>query len=164
MKHILIALLIPLLAQTAYARELRHVERVIDGDTIVLDGGERVRLIGIDTPEVYHPSEPVQCYGHEASDYLRQRLEGEDVYLKYQAEKIDKYGRTLGYVYLGRNFINSEMIREGLAFAYTRFPFKYERKFVKMQRLAANERLGLWNACEVECTDMCKTNPIRGEI
>ncbi len=159
--RILIAVLLFLIASTqlAHASALRHVERVIDGDTIVLDGGERVRLIGIDTPEVHHPREPVQCYGSEASDYLKQRLEGQDVYLKYQEEKTDKYGRTLAFVYLGKDLINMEMVKAGLAFAYTRFPFKYEQIFVRVQDIAKKKRLGLWDVCVVECTDVCKTNP-----
>lgn len=155
---------IPLLATllisgSSFANSLRHVDQVIDGDTIILDGNEYVRLIGINTPETHHPKKPVQCYGKEASDYLKQRLEGKDVRLEYGSERLDKYNRTLGFIHLGRTFINAEMVKEGYAFAYTRFPFKYEKKFVKLQKKAEKKDLGLWHSCEVTCEDVCNTNP-----
>ena len=64
--------------------ESRRVQRVIDGDTLVLDGGERVRLIGVDTPETVHPQKPVERFGKEASAFTRRMAEGKEVYLEYE--------------------------------------------------------------------------------
>ena len=73
----------------------------IDGDTVVLDGGKRVRLIGVDTPETVHPTKPVEYFGREASAFTK-LVEGQEVYLEYEqgSPTRDRYGRTLGYVYL----------------------------------------------------------------
>ncbi len=78
------------------------VTRVIDGDTIevILDGLEAtVRLIGVDTPETVHPSRPVEPYGKEASEFTRQALEGQEVWLEFDVGQLDKYGRLLAYVW-----------------------------------------------------------------
>ncbi len=78
----------------------RRVERVIDGDTLVLEGGERVRLIGVDTPETVHPQKPVEYFGKEASKFTRGMVEGKRVRLEYDegTGRNDRYGRTLAYV------------------------------------------------------------------
>ena len=132
-----------LVTAAAFAQPHRHVDRVIDGDTIVLDGKEHVRLIGINAPEIQH-RKPVQCFGSEARDYLKRRLEGKDVVLKYDRQRLDKYNRTLAYIYLNHAFINEEMIKNGYAIAYRRFPFKYKKAFVKAEQGAREERLGMW--------------------
>ncbi|NLJ41871.1 MAG: nuclease, partial [Clostridiales bacterium] len=69
------------------------VSRVIDGDTIQLDDGRKVRLIGVDTPETVHPQKEVEYYGKEASDFTKSMLEGKEVYLEYDIQPTDKYGR-----------------------------------------------------------------------
>ena len=74
--------------------------RVVDGDTIILSNGERVRLIGVDTPETKHPNKPVQYFGKEASAFSKRMVEGKEVTLEYGQQKRDKYGRLLAYVYL----------------------------------------------------------------
>ena len=74
--------------------------RVVDGDTIILSTKERVRLIGVDTPETKHPNKPVEQYGKEASAFTTRIVEGKKVTLEYDQEKRDKYGRLLAYVYL----------------------------------------------------------------
>jgi micrococcal nuclease len=85
------------------AEDWRTVTRVIDGDTIVLDGGERVRLIGVDTPETVHPQKPVEYFGKEASAFTRRTVEGKRVRLEYEPgpSRTDRYSGTLAYVYLG---------------------------------------------------------------
>ena len=70
-----------------------HVKRVIDGDTILLSNGERVRLIGVDTPETKHPSKPVEYYGKEATAFTKKMVEGKFVRLEYDWQERDKYGR-----------------------------------------------------------------------
>jgi len=78
----------------------RLCTRVVDGDTIILDGNEKIRLIGVDTPETKDPRKPVQYFGKEASVFTKRMVEGKNIRLEYDWQKIDKYGRTLAYVYL----------------------------------------------------------------
>lgn len=119
--------------------------RVIDGDTIELDGGERVRLIGVDTPETVDPRRPVQYFGKEASAFTRRMVEGKDVRLEQDQDTLDRYGRTLAYVYLqDGTFLNAELVRQGYGHAYTRFPFRYEQQFVELEREARENGRGLW--------------------
>lgn len=123
----------------------RTVERVIDGDTLELDGGERVRLLGVDTPESVHPQRPVEHFGREAGEFTRRLAEGRTVRLEFDQERTDRYGRTLAYVYLDDNtFLNAEIIRRGYGFAYTRFPFRYLEEFRALEREARQQRRGLW--------------------
>ena len=78
------------------------VVRVIDGDTVKIDYNGKatnVRLIGVDTPEIVHPSKPVEAYGKEASNFTKNLLQGESVYLRFDIDKTDKYGRLLAYLY-----------------------------------------------------------------
>jgi len=89
-----------------------------------------VRLIGIDTAESVAPGEPVQCFAIEASSYTTERLEGERVRLQFDVERIDPYGRTLAYVWLGDELFNETLVREGYAFVTT-FPpdVRYVERF-----------------------------------
>lgn len=126
---------------------LRRCERVIDGDTVVLDGGERVRLIGVDTPEVHHPSKPVQYFGRQASAFTERLVEGKLVRLEYEQRRRDRYGRTLAYLRLeDGTFVNLEIIRMGYGFAYTKFPFRYMDEFRAAERAARTNNAGLWAA------------------
>ncbi|MDD8019916.1 MAG: thermonuclease family protein [Acidobacteriota bacterium] len=119
--------------------------RVVDGDTIEIESIGEVRLIGVDTPELYHPLKPAQFYAREASDFLKRLAGDSSVRLEYDREKKDKYGRTLAYVYLpdGR-CLNEEIIRQGYGFAYTRFPFRYLVKYRQLEAQARASGLGLW--------------------
>jgi micrococcal nuclease len=137
--------------QDVTADHAYKVVRVVDGDTVVvlIDGKQtRVRLIGVDTPETMHPQKAVEAYGKEASQFTRNLLEGESVYLEYEAgvSKLDKYGRTLAYVYRvpDRLFINQEIIRQGYGHAYTKYPFKHLEAFRAQERAAQEAKKGLW--------------------
>lgn len=100
----------------AEPRETRVVRRAIDGDTLELDGGERVRLIGVDAPEDQRWRNFVEPYGAEATIYMRRLVSGRRVRLEYDAERRDDYGRTLAYVFLEDGLhANAALIREGLA-------------------------------------------------
>jgi micrococcal nuclease len=119
--------------------------RVVDGDTIVLDGQETVRLIGVDTPETKDPRKPVEAFGQEAYEFTRSLVEGKKVRLEFDQERIDKYGRTLAYVYLDDGtFVNAQIILQGYGHAYTEFPFKYMKNFRSYERMARERGLGLW--------------------
>jgi micrococcal nuclease len=123
----------------------RTVVRVVDGDTLLLDGNERVRLIGVDTPESVDPRRPVEHFGKEASAFLRRMAEGKRVRLAFDQERKDRYGRTLAYVHLeDGSLLNGEIIRQGYGHAYTRFPFRYAEEFRAYEREAREQRRGLW--------------------
>jgi micrococcal nuclease len=128
------------------------VVEVIDGDTVDvrLDGQVvRLRLIGIDTPEVVDPRQPVQCFGREASAKAHALLDGQTVALEADPtqDDRDRYGRLLRYVWLpdGRPF-NLEMIAQGYAFEYTYdLPYKYQAQFQQAERVAREQGRGLWS-------------------
>jgi micrococcal nuclease len=121
--------------------------RVIDGDTLELASGLKLRLIGVDTPETVHPQKPVEAFGKEASEFTRHMVEGKRVRLEYDWQRSDKYGRTLAYVYLeDGTFLNAELIRQGYGHAYTRFPFKHLDDFRALEREARQQKRGLWAA------------------
>ncbi len=126
------------------------VVRVVDGDTIVVrfENGryEKVRLIGINTPETVDPRRPVQYFGKEASRYTKKHLLGKTVYLQYDWQIRDKYGRLLAYVFLpDGTFFNAKIVEDGYAFAFTRYPFKYMKMFRKLEAEAREAGRGLWN-------------------
>ncbi len=130
------------------------VLRVVDGDTILVraaSGGraERVRYIGVDTPETVKEGTPVQCFGHEASDYNRRLVEGETVRLVPDVEPTDKYGRSLAFVYVGERFVNAELLRGGYARTIEIPPNTSKADyFADLERVAIRTRKGLWKACD----------------
>lgn len=120
--------------------------RVIDGDTIVLEGNEKVRLIGVDTPETVHPNKPVEHFGKEASEFTKRMVEGKKVRLEHDWQRKDKYGRTLAYVYLeDGTFLNLEIVKQGYGFAYTKYSFKFLEEFRQAEKEARKNNRGLWN-------------------
>lgn len=123
------------------------VGRVVDGDTVVLSSGERVRYIGINTPELHHPKKPVEWYAREAKAFNQRLVEGKKVHLEFDVERRDKYRRLLAYVYLeDGTFVNAELVRQGYAQVMT-FPpnVKYADLFIRLQREARESKRGLWN-------------------
>ena len=126
--------------------ELR-VERAVDGDTLLMDGGYRVRLFGVDTPETKHPHKPPEAWGAEAFEYTRQRVEGKIVRLEFDRERRDDYGRWLAYVFVDDVLLNEELIRQGFSEAETRFPFRGDRQrlFEQAEERAREEKLGIWS-------------------
>ncbi len=130
------------------------VTKVIDGDTIELDSGQKVRLVGIDTPETVDPRRPVGCFGKEASNATKSLLTGKMVILQKDVTNTDKYGRLLRYVYLPLDneqilFINDYLVRVGFAKVYTYPPdVKFNTQFLEAQRQAQAANLGLWEKCQ----------------
>ena len=122
-----------------------RVTRVLDGDTLVLDNDETVRLIGVDAPETHHPEVPVQRFGEESTEFLRRFAEGFECTLEYEPSNIrDQHGRLLAYVFVGDRLANAEIIRRGYAYAYTRFPFRRQAEFIALEREARERQYGLW--------------------
>lgn len=123
------------------------VERVVDGDTVALVGGEKVRYIGVDTPELqHHPKKKAQPYAREATEFNRRLVEGKKVRLEMDVERRDKYNRLLAYVYLedGR-FVNAELLKEGYAQLLTIPPnVRYVDLFTGLQKQARDAKRGLW--------------------
>jgi micrococcal nuclease len=130
------------------AEELSTVLRVIDGDTIELTDGRRVRYIGINTPETVDPKRHVECFGREASDENKKLVGGQVVRLQKDVSQVDRYGRLLRYVYVGDTFINDVLVRKGYAYADT-FPpdVQYASQFVEAQKEARKNNRGLWAGC-----------------
>lgn len=125
------------------------VTRVIDGDTFVLETGQTVRLIGIDTPELHHPRKPVGCFAVEANNQLINLILNKSVRLEKDVSETDRYGRLLRFVYLSDNtFVNDVLVRQGYALAAT-FPpdVKFSPQFIEAEREARDSNRGLWSAC-----------------
>ncbi len=140
-----------------------RVVHVVDGDTfdVQLDGRtERVRLIGLNTPESVDPRRPVQCFGVEASDFAKQTLDGAMVGLEVDDSQGDRdpNGRLLRYVWLADGqLFNQMLIRAGYAFEYTyNQPYKYQALFREAQRTARATNAGLWSpdTCGGEASDV----------
>ena len=129
-----------------------RVVRVVDGDTIKvrLDDGrtERVRYIGIDTPESVKPDTPVQCFAKRASHFNAALVAGRDVTLKTDAEERDRYGRLLAYVYAGSRFVNRALVAGGYARTLTIPPnVAHADEFARLAQQAREAGRGLWRAC-----------------
>jgi micrococcal nuclease len=134
--------LVLLLSGCGSGSDLVRVERVIDGDTIIVDGGWRVRYIGIDAPEL-HPE--AEYYGTEAWQANRELVEGRRVRLEKDVSDKDRYGRLLRYVYVDGVLVNAEMLKGGYAHACSYPPdLKYQESFEELERQARETGRGLW--------------------
>lgn len=132
-----------------------RVTEVADGDTIVVNMSgtlERIRMVGVDTPETHHPDKPVQCFGQAASNFTTDLLNGKNVRLESDTESTnrDRYDRLLRYVYTeSGELVNLELIRQGYGFAYTSFPFTKMEEFRVAEKSAREAGHGLWSGCQV---------------
>ena len=139
---ILIALFfsLPLTGLFTYSDQERAlVIRVIDGDTVELENEERVRLLGIDTPE------RGQVLFDEASDFLKERIEKKEVILKKDVTDKDKYDRLLRYIYIRDTFVNLELVKAGLAKVLIYPPDEeYQEILLQAEALAREKNLGVW--------------------
>lgn len=138
----------PLKAQS----EVSFVGRVVDGDTVELKTGEKVRYIGIDTPETAHPTKGVECYGKIASEKNAELVAGKEVRLEKDVSETDRYGRLLRYVHVieestdsAEIFVNEYLVREGFAKASSYPPdIKYQDLFREAEAEARVLQKGLW--------------------
>ena len=128
--------------------ELTSVTKHVDGDTLWVSGGEKIRFIGMDTPETYGRTD---CYGPEASARTAELLPlGTEVRLVYDAGRRDRYGRTLAYVYRASDglFVNASLLRDGYAQVMTVPPnVAHAEEFLALQREARQSGRGFWGAC-----------------
>ena len=125
-----------------------------DGDTIDVDmngSREKIRFIGVDTPETHDPRKAVQCFGHAAAAFTKELIANQAVRLESDplSSNRDRYNRLLRYVYLpdGR-LVNLEIIEQGYGFAYTSFPFTKSDKFLQTQTETRQQHRGLWHDCQ----------------
>jgi micrococcal nuclease len=148
-RHLLLLLLPLLVAGAAAAAPLEGtVVRVVDGDTIYVqlaDRVEKIRYLGVNTPEIHHPVRGEEPGGREAADVNRRIVDGHRVRLELDVRTRDRYGRLLAYVWVGEIMVNAELVRRGYAQVMTVPPnVKYQDLFVKLQREARDAGRGLW--------------------
>jgi len=133
---------------------LYEIVEVFDGDTIAVNMAgkiEKVRLIGVDTPETKDPRKPVQCYGPEASLYSHAILDHAKIKLISDplSTNRDRYDRLLRYVYLKDGTLyNQKLLESGNARAYTGFPFSKSDLFIKTAKISEQNQVGLWGSCK----------------
>ncbi|MEE9602089.1 MAG: thermonuclease family protein [Thermoguttaceae bacterium] len=127
-----------------------QVERVVDGDTLLLDNGARVRLQGIDTPETVMPDHPIEPWGPEAAAFTRDFVAGGTVRLQLGLDRKDDYGRFLAFVWVEESLLNEELVRVGLATAEQGFFYNpaMKRRLVAAEKEAQAARRGIWSTDE----------------
>jgi micrococcal nuclease len=132
------------------------VTKIIDGDTIEIQRNQKIRLIGIDTPESGN------CYFDESKNFLSNLILNKQIKLEIDVSETDKYQRLLRYIYLDNILINDYLVSQGYAKIYTVPPdIKYQKLFQESQNLARNENRGLWQKCSDSEENNCL---IKGNI
>lgn len=134
-----------------------YVQRSIDGDTIELSDGRKVRFLSMDTPETVKPNTPVMCYGPEAKTVSKNLVEHKTIYISFDKEKVDRYNRDLRFLYLNEidaqnqdylKSVNAELVREGFARSISYSPNTLAKKdFDVLMQKAQSQKLGLWGKC-----------------
>jgi endonuclease YncB( thermonuclease family) len=153
LKRLTLTLILVLLASgwtspAADADSLRvKVHWVDDGDTIVVAGGERVRYLAINTPEVAHKDEPGEPFADEAKAFNKKLVQGRWINLELAEQQRDHYGRLLAYVFLADGtFVNGELVRQGYANLLRKQPKPlYWERLLALQRQALKEKKGMWS-------------------
>jgi len=140
---------IPTQSVASHSAEFVLVKRVVDGDTIELVDGRKVRYIGMDTPELHHPTKGVQCFGKEAMEKNKELVEGKTIRMEKDVSETDRYKRLLRYVWQGDIFVNEYLAREGYALQTT-FPpdVVYVNLFKQAVEEARVNDKGLWKSCQ----------------
>ncbi|MDD5342057.1 MAG: thermonuclease family protein [Patescibacteria group bacterium] len=139
------------------------VSKIIDGDTIEIETGDKVRYIGIDTPETNH--KPPDCFAQVATEKNRELVEGKQVRLVKDVRDKDRYGRLLRYVYIGETFVNRELVALGYARAFPVPPdVAHEEEFLDLEDESRKASRGLWGACDSKSLNLWeRTTPERAE-
>jgi micrococcal nuclease len=131
-----------------------RVTEFTDGDTIAVDMNgrtEKIRMIGVDTPETHDPRKSVECFGKAASEYTKQLIGDNPVRLEADqlSNNRDRYNRLLRYVYTHDNkLVQAEIIKNGYGFAYVSFPFSKLDEFRNYEKGAREQSRGLWSGCQ----------------
>lgn len=167
MKKILLTLIVFFSSFSAISAQEQSLEtaivsRVIDGDTVELSDGRTVRYIGVNTPETRHPTKGQECFGQEAKVKNIELVQGKEVRLEKDVNETDRYGRLLRYVYVQDQMINGQLVAEGYAFSSAYPPdVKYQQTFEDLQKVASDEKRGLWGAT---CRDAIDGDSPDGEV
>lgn len=145
-------------------RYKNKVTRVYDGDTIKLENGEKVRLLGIDTPEVESYYQQATPGGNVAKKWLTKQLDGADIYLEYDQQRRDKYTRLLAHVFLENgDHINVTLVEKGLAIVNL-FPpnLRYKDELLAAQKVAQQQHIGMWAMKRYQLTSVDKIQKVAG--
>jgi len=140
-------------AANLVTKQVASVAAVIDGDTIKLTDGRKLRYIGIDTPETKDPHRGIGCFGQQATNKNKELVEGKTIEIEKDVSETDRYSRLLRYVYVDGVMINELLVKEGFAKASSYPPdIKYQNIFTQAQKQAEFEKKGLWS-------DICNPTP-----
>lgn len=130
--------------------ELARVKRVVDGDTVELEDGRKLRYIGIDTPESVKPNTPEQCFSKASAARNKELVEGKEVRLIKDVSEKDRFQRLLRYVYVDDIFVNEAMVKEGYAFARSYPPDIAKQDLLRQAQAQAHaQNAGFWGSCEI---------------
>lgn len=128
--------------------EWAKVRQVIDGDTVILETNQHVRLIGVDTPEIKSQyNSRTEYFALQAKQFVEQMTEGRKVFLEDDDAQapFDKYGRRLAYIYLeDQTLLNRALVEQGYAEAIRAFPYKFKEEFLELEKQAKREGSGMW--------------------
>lgn len=136
-----------------------RVTKIIDGDTFELETGQKVRLIGINTPETKDPRKEIQCFGNQAEKETQKILIGKIIKLEKDISETDRYGRLLRYVYVDGLFINKYLVENGFAYSISYPPdIKYQKILSQSESLARKQGRGLWSNCPLNSKALYPTS------
>lgn len=137
-----------------FAKSVKVVD-VVDGDTMLLDNGEYVRLIGVDAPD------NGACFAEKSTRKLQKLVKGKKVRVRFDQEKTDTFGRKLGYVYVGKKFVNKAMLTSGLAVVDIVVPNKQkEDVLTRGQQTAVEKNRGIWQSCQSTPSEQSQSLPV----
>jgi micrococcal nuclease len=136
--------------------ERSQVRRIVDGDTVELSNGQKIRMLNIDTPETVKANTPIKCYGKEATDFTKKLLQDKMVQLTVDREANDQYGRGLRFIFLDgvdtsniENSVNAEMVKSGFAKMVVYKPNNtFAKEFQSYENEAKSKNLGVWGNCK----------------
>ncbi len=123
-----------------------RLRRVVDGDTLVLTNGRRIRLIGVDTPELARYGRPGEPLAEQAADFTRRFLAKKSLRLTFDKERFDRHGRVLAYVWVGDELLNEALVEAGLARVARQYRFSssVKRRLIAAEERAKSARRGVW--------------------
>ena len=149
-KNLIILIFIALIGLASSQKPVYSIKFVYDGDTILTNTGQKVRYLGIDAPEIGYRERKREFLAVAARDENIRLVKKRKVTLEFDRERTDQYGRLLAYVYLENGeMVNAHLIRKGLAHVAVKLPnLKYLQPLLHLQRLAMEERIGIWKAPE----------------